>query len=172
MDRAQSAPSWLDQVMGRGHIVVRDLTWLDCEYVAFHMRAIDKIEIYNNIDTDNEIVFVGLVMQAAAKGMAWVATFDGRPAGVMGIAERWPGSWEVFAFGTEDFKRVLVALKPPLERAIKWAKKQGCHRIECRSHITHVKAHRLIRLMEFQQEGVLRRYGKDGNDYLVFSRLP
>ena len=77
--------------------------------------------------------------------------------------------WSVWMFGTDDFKDCAVEL-------IRWFRRevndilttcQG-HRLQCDSRFDHEEAHRMIKALGAIEECRLRKYGKDGADYIRF----
>lgn len=164
--------AWLTHITTVDKRPVSDLEWLALEFIAFNLRDEDRQEIMNNLPIRNNLYLCQTVMSAVAeKGVGWTVGFRGRPALAFGTFEQWPGNWQVFLFGTNDFQKALVAVKPLYERAVNHARTNGGRRLECRSHSDHTAAHRLLRILGWQCEGVLRRYGADGADYLQFAKL-
>ena len=163
--------SWLDDVTGFGKITVEPLEWLPLEFICFHLRPEDRTEVFGMFPEDNALALAAAVHHAVAKnGCGWVARFNGRPAGCIGVAENHPGCWQLYSFGTDTYPRVAAFFKPKLDKMIGFARERGMHRLECKSHITHRAAHRYIGLLDLRLEGTLVKYGKDGCDYLQFAR--
>lgn len=148
------------------------MQWLDLEFICFNMREIDRHEIYANLPTSNPLEWAALVFQATSrKGCAWIASLDGRPAAVMGVFENFPGTWQIFSFGTDDYIRALVAFKPKWPLMQDYLKEHGGHRLECRSLLTHRQAHRFLQLMGFKAEAILDCYGRNREDYILFRQV-
>ena len=163
--------TWFDAMSGHGRITMHDLEWLPLEFIAFNMREEDRREIYGNLPSDNPLELAAMVFQAVGKkGVGWIASLDGRPTGAFGMFENWPGNWQVFSFGTNDYRRVVVTFREKLDTALKFARENGAHRVECKSHGTHKEAQALLRVVGFDLECVLRSYGRDGADYLLFTK--
>ena len=164
--------SWLDTVTGFGATKVEPLDWLGLEYLAFNMRDIDREEVFDNMPSDNPLAFAALLHGAiATNGCGWIAYFDGRPAACMGVAENFPGNWQIYSFGTERYMRVLVHFKPKLDAMWAFGQSRGMHRVECRSLANHHQAHRCIAMAGLTKEGVLRQFGRHRQDYVLFSRV-
>lgn len=163
--------NWLDAVTGFGAIKVEPLEWLPLEFLCFNMRAIDREEIFGNVATENPLELAAQLHANIAKnGCGWIAKLNGRPAACMGVFENFPGNWQVFSFGTQDYMRVLVAFKPKLDKMIGFGLDNGMHRLECRSLADHHEAHRCIAFIDLQREATLRQYGRDGQDFALFAR--
>jgi hypothetical protein len=166
--------TWLGQFFEKGRNVrITDLEWHALEYLAFSMRPVDKHEIFGNLPTDNPLEFAAMVYQATAKnGYGWLGWLNGRPVAALGIFENFPGNWQIWSFGTEDYPLVVVGFLERLTQAIEAARRDhGLHRLECRSIRIHSSAHRLLRVLGFESEGVLRCYGRDRSDYFLFAKV-
>lgn len=163
--------NWLERVTGFGTIRVEPLEWLALEYLCFNMRPDHAEEIYDNVMDDNPLGFAAMMHHLIArKGCAWVAFFNGRPAACLGTAENFPGCWQVFSFGTADYVRCLVGFKPKVDKMIGFARENGMHRLEAKSLVSHHEAHRFIKLIGMQSEGILKCYGRRRQDYIQFAR--
>lgn len=164
---------WLVRMAPGGKTRITDLEWNALEYLAFHMREIDKREIFGNLPTDNPIEFAAMVYQATAKnGYGWLGWFNNRPVAALGMFENFPGCWQVWSFGSENYEHVITGFLRRFQQAIEAAREaHGLHRIECRSITDHSSAHRLLRVLGFDSEGVLRSYGRDGSNYILFAKV-
>jgi hypothetical protein len=171
-DRPHPVENWLGTVTGKGRIVIEPMEWLPLEFICFNMREIDRHEIYANLPTTNPLEWAAMIFQAVGKnGCAWHASLDGRPAAAMGVFENFPGNWQIFSFGTDDYIRVLVAFKPKWYLMQDFLRDHGGHRLECRSLTTHKEAHRFLKLMGFAPEAVLQSYGRNREDYILFKQV-
>lgn len=132
------------------------------------MRESDAVEIYSLRPYDSPLAWAWDAHQALRNlGRARVAWWKGRPAGVFGFTEAWPGHWEVWMFGTDDYRNVAIEL-------VRWARKEAndiltvCNgrRLQADVREGHPDAHRLIKAMGAMPEGPLMvNYGKDGSAY-------
>lgn len=136
-------------------------------HVAMNMRAADAEEIYGLRWEDNPFVITNEVM--AQRDFAWVAWHDNKPAIVIGGAPLHPGVWQVFCFGTDDWRRLAL----PITRFTKknfvpklW--ELGARRLQADSHQNHTDAHNWLRRLGAAPESVRKGYGRDGADYLHF----
>ena len=148
------------------------LEWLPLEFVCFNMREIDRHEIYSNLPTQNPLEWAAGVFAAVGrKGCGWTASFNGRPAAAMGVFENFPGNWQIFSFGTDDYIRVLVAFKPKWYAMLDYLKEHGGHRLECKSLSSHKEAHGFLKMIGFKPEAILDAYGRDREDYILFKMV-
>ena len=144
----------------------------DLEFIALNMRPADKAEIYGILPHDNPFLLARQTADLCRGGAFGVVARRERPVAVMGFAERLPGVFDAFAYGTNEFRRVSMCLtrfalghmKPALLDA-------GAHRLQADSRFDHTDAHRWLRLLGFRQESVMKSYGKNGADYIRFVAL-
>ena len=151
--------------------MLTDLTFTDLHYICTHMREKDQQEIYNLRPHDNPLQLAyeahHIIKNTGRGTISWA---NGRPAGVGAFTEDWPGAWQVWMFGTDDFVSALIPL-------MRWIRTEAndilsvckAHRLQCDSRADYEDAHKLIRSMGGRPEGPpMRKYGKDGSDYQRF----
>lgn len=155
---------------GRNRIEAKPLNWHHLEWVALNMREIDRIEIFGNMPTDNPLEVAAIVMHATAKkGLGWTAWLNNRPVGALGVFEQWPGNWQIWSFGTDDYRRAAVVFKAKFDNSVEYMLANGGHRLQCYSHQRHVESHRLLTFLGATREATLHHYGRDGAAYHVFA---
>lgn len=135
------------------------------------MRAVDQQEIYACRPHDSPLqLAIESYSTIRNMGRGKIGWYQGRPAGVFAFTENWPGNWDVWMYGTDDFKAAAIPL-------LRWCRKEAhdilehttATRLQCASHIEHTEAHAMIKAMGAVQEGPpMRRYGKDGADFIKF----
>lgn len=136
-------------------------------HVAANMRQKDREEIYATRWTDSPIDLAEDVMQAP--GPKWTAWADALPIAVCGAAVMWPNVWSVYAFGTDDFRRVALHLTEHIRKVmIPGLVIVGAHRAECRALLTHTEAHRWLELLGARREADLPGYGRNGEDFALY----
>jgi len=134
------------------------------------MRQSDRDEIFGLQWHDNPLLLASEVVQAASFGHAAISQHKGIPTGIIGCSPIRPGVWTIFAFGTDDWRHSVLELGRYGRNVIReFIKDRNGHRAECASRFDHVEAHRWLRLLGAECDGVLPGYGKDGADYLMFS---
>ncbi len=146
------------------------LDLLDVEYVCLHLRAADAREVFGVRHDDNPMSLAMETVEVVhAHGFGRVFYREGRPAAVCGAAERHPGVWVAFAYGTDEFGLVAGAVSRyalgELRSALMLA---GAHRLEAQSRSDHVRAHAWLEWLGASRESVLVGYGSDGADYFNF----
>lgn len=136
------------------------------------MREIDRVEVFGTLPHDSPLQLAYeaayLVRNKGRSRIGWSAK-TGRPAAIAAFTEDWPGLWSVWMFGTDDFKDVAIDL-------LRWFRKEAneilgvCEgrRLQCDSRFDHDEAHKMLKALGAVEEFRLRKYGKDGSDYIRF----
>lgn len=138
-------------------------------YIVDNLRTADREEL-------NALTFYPdraevLADEVASWGpFAFVGWHDGRPVGAAGATEMWPGVWSFWMFGTDDIPKVGLEMTRLIKRRIfPLLFDLGMHRGEARSIHSHQWAHRWLKTLGFNYEATLRGFGKNGEDFLVFT---
>lgn len=147
--------------------------WSDSalEFIVLNMRERDAVEIYNMRPHDSPLQLVEeikMMTRGHRRALAW-SDRTKRPAAFAAFTENWTGCWNIWMFGTDDFKDCAIEL-------IRWFRKEAVdilthckgHRLQCESRFDHEEAHKMLRAFGAVEENRLRRYGKDGSDYIQF----
>lgn len=143
----------------------------DASFIAANMRDEDFREIACLWkDWDTRALGV-CALETAVPGMVWSVWYDGQPAAAYGFSRASafdPEHWQAWAFGTDRFRRCvplitrhLTDLRPVVERE--------CRRLQVISHKDHDIAHRWIRTLGGKREGILRYYGRGGEDFCLYA---
>lgn len=141
------------------------------DYICINMRKKDAEEIFALRPHDSPL---RLAMEAMYlirnQGRGRIAFHDRKPVAVAAFTQTWPGTWEAWMFGTDDFRAVALEL-------IRWTRSevkdiltvaQG-RRLQCDSRADYTEAHQLLRALGAQPEGPpMLAYGKDGAAYQRF----
>lgn len=140
------------------------------EFICINMRESDRTEVFGILPHDSPLQ---LAYEAAHlirnKGRGRIAWHDGKPAAVAALTEDHPGTWTAWMFGTDDFKACAVEL-------LRWFRKEAneiltvCEgrRLHADSRFDHHEAHKMLKALGAVEEVTLRKYGKDGADYIRF----
>ena len=152
-------------------MVLTDITHLDMIYLCSNMRENDRTEIFALRPHDSPDMLAWEAYHAIRNtGRGRIAWHKGRPAGVAAFTEQWPGCWEVWMFGTDEFRSVVIDL-------VRWFRKEAndilnvCEgrRLQCDSRLGYDEAWKLIQAMGGVPEGPpMMAYGKDGAAYQRF----
>lgn len=149
---------------------MKPITLSAVEYIALHMREADKAEVYGMRAHDSPFILAKEVILAATYGKAGIAEHNGVPVAVVGVSPSWPGVWDAWAFGTDDWHRCAVSITRYALNVLRpHILERGAHRMHCASRIDHTDAHRWLSVLGAKPESVLRNYGRDGSDYVMFA---
>lgn len=151
--------------------MIRKLTIRDASFIAANMRDEDHLEIaclWKRWDTRA----LGIcALETAVSDMVWSAWHDGQPAAAYGFSHASafdPDHWQAWAFGTDRFKRCVPQITRHLNR-IRPIVERDCRRLQVISYRAHDLAHDWIESFGGRREGLLRSYGRGGEDFVVFS---
>jgi hypothetical protein len=142
-------------------------------YIIAHMRECDRREIFCTRWDDDPASLADDCMNVIgrANSLTVLATLDREPVAVLGAVETWPGTWDVWCFGTDQFEKVAFTLTKYVRRTLIPALLvRGLRRGHCRSLADHVKAHAWLRELgaKSEDERPMKSWGKNGEDFVMF----
>ena len=150
---------------------IRDLCVRDASYIAANMREHDFREI-GCLWKDWSAVSCGMAAaRASIPGWSWVVLYDGQPAACYGFsyaAPFDPEHWQAWAFGTDRFKRCVPLITKHL-KSIRDLVEQHCRRLQVITYTEHDIAHGWIEALGAEREGLLRSYGRNGEDFYIYA---
>lgn len=149
-------------------INLRPAHYADIAYVARHMRALDRRELFAFDATENP--------EKLARDLTWYEQFhwgafiDWQPVTIISAVEKAPTLWHVGMFSTDAWPKVALnctlfykqVIYPTLE-------KLGCNRAECRSYIAHKAAHRWLQIIGAKRECIIHDVGLRRDSYVQFA---
>lgn len=150
--------------------MLTDIDYNSLEYICIHMRECDRREIFALRPHDSELQLAAEAFaMIRGQGRGRIAWAKGKPVAVAAFTENWPGMWEAWMFGTDDFKHGAVDL-------IRWFRKEAndilsvCEgrRLQCDSSADHHEAHKMIKGLGGVEECRFQCYGKKGEDFIRF----
>lgn len=134
------------------------------------MRESDRAEILAMRPHDSPIMLAWEAYHMIRNGgRGRVAWHNQRPVAFAAFTEAWPGHWNAWMAGTDEFKAVVVPL-------MRWFRSEAreilsvCKglRLEADSIATHSDAHRMMLALGAKEESRMPRYGKGGEDFIKF----
>lgn len=144
---------------------------LSLEFICLNMREIDRVEAFAVVSHDNPCRLAWETYHYVLNnGRGQIAWHNGKPAAFAALVEMWPSVWQIYMFGTDDFKNAAIPL-------LRWFRKESndiltvCngHRLQCDCRIGHPEAHKMILAMGGLPEGPPRqKFGKDGSDFQTY----
>lgn len=140
-------------------------------YIAQHLREQDRIEIAAMSGADDPEQFLAAKVMMSAREV-YVALSGGKPAAAWGFVELWPHVGSCFAFGTDDWGLVMHAVTNHVRRyMLPRVIAAGYHRMECRALACRDDVARWTALLGAEPEALLRRAGKNGEDFMIYRWL-
>lgn len=142
---------------------------LDVLVVCRNLREADRREIYATRWTEDVDALAIDVMQTWVGPISAVTLYENRPVAVWGIRESWPSVWSAWLIATDEFPKIGLGMtKVAKRRILPHLVELGAKRVEARSIDGHESAHQWLKALGCVQEARLRRYGRNGEDFLVF----
>lgn len=135
------------------------------------MRHQDRAEILCQWERYDSRVMGIMAVRHSLDGMAWSVWYDGQPAAAYGFSQAAafdPEHWQAWAFGTERFRRCVPIITRHLTR-IRPIVERDCRRLQVITHTEHDIAHGWIEALGAKREGLLRSYGRNGEDFYVYA---
>jgi hypothetical protein len=138
-------------------------------HVARGMRDLDREEIFCQRDDDDPDALAAEVLSGWGPYYFVAATPAGEPAAVVGATRLWPGVFSAWMFSTPRVDIINFSLTQFIKTAmIPGVAALGAHRCEALSMASHTVAHRWLEYLGAEREAVLRRYGRNGQDFFVY----
>lgn len=151
--------------------VVREL--MPCEahirYIVNNLRERDRVEIMA-LRWDDNLDNLAQEITAVAGAMWRVFTVDDEPAAVAGLTPLRPGVIAGGAFGTSKWRYTVKAI---MRWGRDWATPRilaaGYHRGEVYALASNTDSRKFIEAMGGEIEAVLRGYGRNKEDFLLYA---
>jgi hypothetical protein len=136
-------------------------------HVCLNMRQADAEEIFATSWHDDKERFAQEVMGWQTP-FAWVLGAE-EPIAIIGAVQMWPRFWSVFCLATDKIKQIGLPLSWFAAKImIPAIREAGVNRGEAVSLSTHHEAHRWMEALGGTREAVLKGYGKNGEDFVVY----
>lgn len=114
----------------------------------------------------------GLLETQARMGPAVTAFLNMEPVAIFGFVSIWEGVAETWLMPDEKVRTIPVTLTRIGIKVMDIAMiSMGLHRIQLTVRTTDKRAERWAYAIGFKQEAVMQKYGTDGVDYLLMSRV-
>jgi len=138
-------------------------------YVCRNLRQADRDEIFATRWTDNPDELAAHAFQHWGEFSYIAHGQDGMPIASIGAVPAWEGVWSAWMMATDRFPEIGKQLTRWVKRSmIPAIVASGCHRAEARSCSDHTSAHRWMESLGAKPESVLRRYGREKQDFILF----
>lgn len=145
----------------------------DLLYIARNMRDKDKEEIYATRWSESPNALVDDVLHVAALPGSYSAIVGlERPIAVVGAVQPWPGVFDVWCFGTNEFPRIAFSLTKHIRRVmIPHLIELGAHRAHCRALASHQQARDWLHNLGARpaDDRPKKAWGKNREDFIEYS---
>lgn len=139
----------------------------------------DMLEITSNLRArDREELFAteygedpaALARQAVASGaFRWGAYLEGEPVAAIGALPRWPNVWTMWAYGTDDWPKVVISVTRHARRFMLPAiVNSGAHRADAVALASHTDARQWLEYLGAEEEHTLDGWGKNGQTFVSY----
>lgn len=107
-----------------------------------------------------------------ANGVAWSGFADGHIIAAGGVHFYWPGVGEAWTFMTSYLHKYRFSIHKHTCRMLnKIISENNLHRVQAVVDAGNVKAIGWIESLGFDCEGMMKKYGTDGNDCYMYGRV-
>lgn len=150
---------------------IRIATVEDAVPILLGLRRADEDELRAHLGSVfGDLLHLTRHWISEAHGLAWCAEYEDQPAALFGLGRLVPHVACAWAFGTDRFTRVAPAMTVHIvDRVIPALRGLGIHRVEARALETHAQSIRWLPKIGMNFDGVARRWGANGEDFLVFA---
>lgn len=155
-------------------MIVRDASEADVRAIVPAMRADDAREVYALRFTrePDHLVADILARRPFMIGLLALCGADGAPIGLLGATLAAPHLADVLMVATDDWPKIaLAATRASIRRIIPAYLDANVRRAECRCWVGNSASRVWLEKLGFEAEGVLRRLGGNGEDFLLYARL-
>lgn len=138
-------------------------------FVLDRVRADDRREIEATMPVRPAETLPMQIARACRFGLV-AAADDGEPVAVVAAAEVWPGVWQVGMFATDRWSCVAHPVTRWIRRALMPALLDaGAHRAHCYALADRPASEDWLRHLGAQDEGFLRGFGRNGEDFVIYA---
>jgi hypothetical protein len=95
-----------------------------------------------------------------------------KPVAILGLIQTWPGVAEVWSVASEDVRQAPISYTRQVKRLMEeFAGNLKIHRLQMTVRRDYREGSHWAAVLGFRNEGILRQYGPDKSDYLMFARV-
>ena len=139
----------------------------------FDMAHLERIEPKSGVFNGKDAIRQKLVAMQDNEDCHIRTLFMGdEPVAIVGIAENWPGVGECWSFLSDDVRRAPLAFTKALIALLDlYGQSLSLHRVQMTVRASFIEGIKFAQTLGFRSEGLLRKYGPDQADYLMFARV-
>lgn len=99
----------------------------------------------------------------------WGFYLDDKPVAMLGAFPRWPNVWSLWAYGTDDWQKVILAMTKHATRFMKPAMyNAGAKRVDCMVLGTHTDSRTWLEHLGLRPEKTMDNWGKKGETFVCY----
>jgi hypothetical protein len=141
-------------------------------FESYLLKVMDLYEVDQELFTQFPD-YLSFINNAAKQGNGFAVCVDGKPMTCFGVVPLWKGVGEIWMipdkFMLSKFKTKFH--KGAFKFMLTTAKQLKLHRIQCTVKSNNTRAIKWIESMKFLKEGIVKQYGPDKEDYIMYARL-
>lgn len=140
----------------------------DMLQITSNLRARDHEELFATRYGDDPADVARDTLRTGA--FRWGAYLDGRPVAALGAFPRWPKVWTCWAFGTDEWDKVVLTLTKHARNFMTPAMvNAGAIRMDALSMASHTDARAWLAMLGARPEKVLDNWGKNGQAFVSYA---
>ena len=116
--------------------------------------------------------FYAYVRQMRVQGMSWSVDDNGTIVASAGLIPLWRGVAEAWMIAGDDIGKHRVKVSRLIRTMLDDVMRQHeIYRAQANIHCRFERAIRLAEWLGFEQEGLMRRFGAEGDDYFRYAKV-
>jgi hypothetical protein len=136
--------------------------------VTSRLRASDKRECFATRFHDDPAELAIEIDGYSRLGVSWLVCVNQEPVASLGALPIWPGHWNVWAFGTERWGQVVMAMTKHIKRVlIPLLVQMGANSVAAYVHAVHTEACTWLEFLGAVATP-LPKWGKSGEDFILY----
>ena len=146
----------------------------DCQIVPYHPALLQMMDLRepDRVFFDHIPQFETVIAAYDNMGPAYVGCHRGKPIIIVGCIKLWKGNAELWMLTDTAITAVVRPFWTATKRLLAIITEElQIVRLQCTVCSDNKPAVRFIEYCKFQQEGLLHRYGPDGSDFFMYSRI-
>lgn len=146
---------------------------MTCEIKEFEPAHFEALELKSVFTSPKDALRRRIAELRSKPGCYLGSVFIGdEPVAVVGIIQNWPGVAEAWSVASESVRKAPVSYTRQVKRMLsEYESKLKLHRVQMTVRREYVEGIHWAEVLGFRSEGVLRGFGPDRADYVMFARV-
>ena len=136
------------------------------------LKQFEVSHVEEQVGKDPAPGFTTYLQQMRVQGMSWTAEIDGKFVARAGLIPLWAGVAQAWMTVSDTVILHKIPLARKLRRQLSdqmWLR--SIYRAQADIHAKHERAIRLVEWLGFENEGLMRRFGAEGDDYFRYAKV-